>query len=36
LIRRAQRLLQMNFHDIVRDMVPEALPQIEALAGRTG
>ena len=35
LIRRAQRLLQMNFHDIVRDMVPEALPQIEALAGRT-
>ncbi len=33
LIRRAQRLLDMNFLDIVKDMAPEALPSIENLAG---
>jgi type VI secretion system protein ImpA len=33
LIRRAQRLLDMNFLDIVKDMAPEALASIENLAG---
>ncbi|WP_176061386.1 type VI secretion system protein TssA [Paraburkholderia sp. BCC1876] len=33
LVRRAQRLMHMNFREIVRDMLPGALPQIEALAG---
>jgi type VI secretion-associated protein, ImpA family len=34
LIRRAQRLMQMNFYDIVRDVAPAALPQLDVLAGR--
>lgn len=33
LIRRAQRLLNMNFLDIVKDMAPEALANIENIAG---
>jgi type VI secretion system protein ImpA len=33
LIRRAQRLMRMNFYDIVRDMAPAALPQVDLLAG---
>lgn len=33
LLRRAQRLMHMNFREIVRDMVPAALPQLDALAG---
>nr|WKF57360.1 hypothetical protein HUO10_001840 [Paraburkholderia busanensis] len=33
LLRRAQRLMHMNFHDLVRDMAPAGLPQLEALAG---
>lgn len=33
LIRRAQRLMRMNFYDIVRDMAPAALPQVDVLAG---
>ncbi len=33
LIRRAQRLLSMNFLDIVKDMAPEALANIENIAG---
>ncbi|HZZ06523.1 type VI secretion system protein TssA [Paraburkholderia sp.] len=35
LIRRAQRLMRMNFYDIVRDMAPSALPQVDVLAGDT-
>jgi type VI secretion system protein ImpA len=34
LIRRAQRLMRMNFYDIVRDMAPAALPQVDVLAGQ--
>ncbi|PQV48773.1 type VI secretion system protein TssA [Paraburkholderia sp. BL21I4N1] len=33
LLRRAQRLMHMNFREIVRDMAPAALPQLDALAG---
>lgn len=33
LLRRAQRLMCMNFREIVRDMLPAALPQLDALAG---
>lgn len=35
LIRRAQRLLDMSFLDIVRDLAPDGLSQVERLAGRT-
>jgi type VI secretion system protein ImpA len=35
LIRRVQRLMHMNFYDIVRDMAPTALPQLDILAGPT-
>ncbi|WCM19364.1 type VI secretion system protein TssA [Paraburkholderia bryophila] len=35
LLRRAQRLMHMNFYEIVRDMAPAALPQLDALAGET-
>jgi type VI secretion system protein ImpA len=35
LIRRALRLMRMNFYDIVRDMAPMALPQVDVLAGHT-
>jgi len=33
LIRRAQRLMTKNFVDIIRDLVPDGLNQIERLAG---
>lgn len=33
LIRRAQRLMRKNFMEIVRDLLPDGLPQIERLAG---
>lgn len=33
LIRRAQRLLSMNFIDIVKDMAPDALANVENIAG---
>jgi len=33
LIRRAQRLMTKNFVDIIRDLVPDGLNQIEKLAG---
>lgn len=33
LIRRARRLVSMNFRDIIRDMAPESLKQIESIAG---
>lgn len=35
LIRRAQRLMSKNFLDIIRDLAPDGLAQIENLAGRT-
>lgn len=35
LIRRAQRLLDLNFFQIIEDLVPEGLQKIEALAGRS-
>lgn len=34
LLRRSKRLVAMSFLDIVRDLAPEAAPQIEALRGR--
>lgn len=33
LIRRAQRLLRKNFLEIIRDLVPDGLDQVERLAG---
>ncbi|WAC71400.1 type VI secretion system protein TssA [Roseateles sp. SL47] len=33
LIRRAQRLMSKNFMDIIRDLVPDGLREIERLAG---
>jgi type VI secretion system protein ImpA len=33
LIRRAQRLLDRNFMDIIQDLAPDAVAQIEKLAG---
>jgi type VI secretion system protein ImpA len=33
LIRRAQRLLNKNFLDIIRDLMPDGLDQVERLAG---
>lgn len=33
LIRRSQRLMSKNFVDIVRDLIPEGLAQVEKLAG---
>jgi type VI secretion system protein ImpA len=32
-IRRAQRLMTMNFVDIIRDMVPDSMGQVETLTG---
>jgi type VI secretion system protein ImpA len=34
LLRRSRRLVAMGFLDIVRDLVPEAVPQVEALRGK--
>lgn len=36
LIRRAQRLMTMDFMDIIRDLAPEGLSQIENIAGTRG
>ena len=33
LLRRAQRLLDCSFMDIIQDLVPDALPEIQKLAG---
>lgn len=33
LLERAKRLIDMNFVDIIRDMVPDGLTQIETIAG---
>lgn len=35
LIRRAQRLLELNFFQIIEELVPEGLQKIESLAGRS-
>jgi len=35
LIRRAQRLLDLNFFQIIEELVPEGLQKIEGLAGRS-
>ena len=36
LIRRAQRLMNKSFIDIIRDLVPEGLDQVEKIAGSAG
>lgn len=36
LIRRAQRLMSKNFLDIIRDLAPESIGQIENIAGPSG
>jgi type VI secretion system protein ImpA len=33
LIKRARRLVSMSFVDIIKDMAPESLKQIETIAG---
>jgi type VI secretion system protein ImpA len=33
MIRRAQRLMTKNFIDIIRDVAPDGLREIEKLAG---
>ena len=33
LIRRAQRLMSKNFVEIIRDLMPDGLGQVEKLAG---
>ncbi|MDQ6640844.1 MAG: type VI secretion system protein TssA, partial [Pseudomonadota bacterium] len=33
LIRRAQRLMSKNFIDIIRDLAPDGLSQVERIAG---
>jgi type VI secretion system protein ImpA len=33
LIRRAQRLMNMTFVDIVKDLMPDSLSQLQRLAG---
>ena len=35
LIRRAQRLMSKNFIDIIRDLVPDGIDQVEKIAGST-
>ncbi len=35
LLRRAQRLMQLGFYDIVRDLAPDSLGQIDLLIGRS-
>lgn len=34
LLRRAQRLLGLDFYEIIRDLVPESLSQLDALGGQ--
>lgn len=36
LLRRSKRLVHMSFIDIVRDLVPDAAPTVEALRGKEG
>ena len=36
LIRRAQRLMNKNFLDIIRDLAPAGLPEVENIAGSVG
>jgi type VI secretion system protein ImpA len=36
LLKRARRLMGMSFVDIIKDMAPDSLKQIEAIAGRGG
>lgn len=36
LIRRAQRLMSMNFLDIIRDIIPDSIDSVERLAGPGG
>ena len=36
LIQRAQRLMKKNFMEIIRDLLPDGLGQIEKLAGPSG
>ncbi|VWB42543.1 type VI secretion protein ImpA [Burkholderia arboris] len=33
LLRRAQRLLALDFYDIIRDLAPESLPKLDLLSG---
>jgi type VI secretion system protein ImpA len=33
LLKRAQRMAGMNFLEIINDMTPEALPQVNLVAG---
>jgi type VI secretion system protein ImpA len=33
LLRRTQRLLTLDFYEIIRDLAPESLPRIDALSG---
>ena len=35
-IRRAQRLMTKNFLEIVKDLLPDSLSNLEQLAGETG
>lgn len=34
LLRRTQRLLTLDFYEIIRDLAPESLPRIDALSGQ--
>ena len=36
LIRRAQRLMKKNFMDIIRDLAPDGIDQVEKIAGSSG
>ncbi|NRO97440.1 type VI secretion system protein TssA [Paraburkholderia sp. NMBU_R16] len=36
LLRRAQRLLTLDFYEIIRDLVPESLPRLDELSGQRG
>ncbi|MBN3780670.1 type VI secretion system protein TssA, partial [Burkholderia sp. Ac-20345] len=33
LLRRAQRLLTLDFYEIIRDLAPESLPKLDLLSG---
>ncbi len=34
LLRRAQRLLSLDFYEIIRDLAPESLPKLDLLSGQ--
>lgn len=36
LLQRCKRLVPLGFVDILRDMAPDALSQVELIAGKTG